>query len=95
MSDLNDDLMALDMEYRLTLAHRIGCKCAPYFARRREVLIPEVLKEAVRRGEDPVDVFADFARKVHARQCADTDNDFTIGRFVALMAAIHTDGDPS
>ena len=64
-----DDLMALDLEYRLTIATRInsGCACAPYFARRREVLMPEVLKTAAKRGIDPVDLFATFARSVHAK----------------------------
>jgi len=76
------DLMALDLEYRLTIAHRLGCECGPYFVQRREVLIPEMLKEAARRGEDPVDVFAAFARKVHLRKCGTT----TAGRYAALMA---------
>ena len=62
--------MLLDMEYRLTLALRIRCECAPYFARRREVLIPEVLREAERRGVDEVDLFAAYARGVHARHIA-------------------------
>lgn len=79
-----DDLMALDLECRLTIAHRIDCECAPYFAQRREVLLPEVLKEARRRGEDPVDVFAEFARKVHATKC----RTFSAGRFAALMAMV-------
>lgn len=64
---LRDDLLALDLEYRLTIGHRLDCDCAPYFIRRREVLIPEVLKAAVARGVDPVNVFADYARGVHAR----------------------------
>ena len=64
------DLMAVDLEYRLTIAARMDCGCAPYFIGRREVLLPEVLKEARKRGEDPVDVFAAFARKVHERHDA-------------------------
>jgi hypothetical protein len=62
-----DDLMALDLEYRLTIAHRIGCECAPYFAGRREVLIPAVLEQAAKGATDPVDTFAAYARGVHAR----------------------------
>ena len=80
----SDDLMALDLEYRLTIAHRIDCDCAPYLAQRREVLLPEVLKEARRRDADPVDVFAEFARKVHLTKCKTP----TAGRFAALMGLI-------
>ncbi|HEX6684982.1 MAG TPA: hypothetical protein VF062_19490 [Candidatus Limnocylindrales bacterium] len=69
MTDI-DDLMAVDLECRLTIAYRMDCECAPYFIGRREVLIPEVLKAASSRGEDPVDVFAAFARKVHQRHDA-------------------------
>ncbi len=61
--------MAVDLEYRLTIAHRIngGCECAAYFVKRREVLIPEVLKHSDAIGADPVDEFARYARGVHAR----------------------------
>jgi hypothetical protein len=62
-----DDLMGLDLEYRLTIAYRSNCACAPYFARRRTVLIPEVLKAARKRDVDPIDVFAGYARGVHER----------------------------
>lgn len=85
MTDETADLMALDLECRLTIAHRIDCDCAPYFAQRREALLPEVLKEARRRGEDPVDVFAEFARRVHATKC----RTLTAGRFAALMAMVN------
>ena len=63
------DLMSLDLEYRLTVAHRVGeeCDCVRYLISRREVLIPEVLKEARRRNVDPVDLFAAYARGVHVR----------------------------
>lgn len=57
----------LDLESRLTIAHRYGCACAAYFAQRREVLIPEVEKEADRRGLDSLDLFAAYARGVHER----------------------------
>lgn len=87
-TDAAADLMALDLECRLTIAHRIGCDCAPYFAQRREALLPEVLKEARRRGEDPVDVFAEFARKVHATKCST----FSAGRYAALMAMVFPPG---
>ena len=62
-----DALMELDLEYRLTIAYRIDCECAPYLVNRREVLIPEVFKQAKERGIDPIDVFAEFARGVHSR----------------------------
>ncbi|HKY59252.1 MAG TPA: hypothetical protein VJL80_14540 [Aeromicrobium sp.] len=65
--DWYSDLMALDLEYRLTIAASMDCECAPYFIRRREVLMPEVLKQASVSGEDPVDVFAAFARRFHKR----------------------------
>jgi hypothetical protein len=58
--------MALDMEYRLTIGYRLGCRCARYFVQRREVLIPAVLECAERRGIDPVDLFAEYARAAHA-----------------------------
>lgn len=66
---MNTSLMALDMEYRLTIAHRIngGCECAAYFVKRREVLMPAVMRMAGEAGEDPIDFFAAFARRVHRR----------------------------
>ena len=66
MSD-TDDLMMLDLELKLTIAHRIGCECAPYFVQRREVLLPEVIETADRHGVDAVDLLASFARGVHNR----------------------------
>lgn len=67
-----DDLMALRLEYRLTVAHRINssCECVRYFIQRRDVLVPEVMKHAESIGADPVDEFARFARGVHARHLA-------------------------
>jgi hypothetical protein len=64
---MSDELLALDLESRLTIAHRRQCECAPYFIARRRVLIPEVLNAAKGRGIDPVDLFAQYARGVHAR----------------------------
>ena len=61
------DLMTLDLEYRLTIAHRLACPCAPYFTQRREVLLPEVIKPAQRTDDDLIDVFARYARGVHKR----------------------------
>lgn len=77
MSTTIDDLMALDLEYRLTIAARLDCECAPYFAGRREVLLPEVVKEAEARDADPVDLFATYARGVHARHLAGLSLDVT------------------
>lgn len=62
-----DNLLTLDLEYRLTIAHRMRCECARYFVNRREVLMVEVIKEAERRNADAVDVFAAYARGVHKR----------------------------
>lgn len=45
-------LVALDLEYRLTIAHRIGCECEPYLVGRREVLIPAVLEQALHYDRD-------------------------------------------
>lgn len=89
-----DTLMALDLEYRLTIAHRIDCECAPYLARRREALIPAVLEQAATKGEDPVDTFVAFARRVHARHASNATT-FSVGRYVALMAALGTDPEGS
>ncbi len=69
----SDDLMALDLEYRLTIAYRRGCECAPYLTDRREVLIPAALRMAAERDVDPVDFFAAFARRVHARHSTPID----------------------
>lgn len=63
----NEATDLLDLESRMTIAARTDCKCAPYFASRRRVLIPEVLQHAEKVGTDPVDLFAAFARGVHAR----------------------------
>lgn len=66
---MTDDLLALDLECRLTIAHRVnsGCDCVQYFIQRRVVLLPEVLKYAGSIGADPVDTFARYARGVHQR----------------------------
>jgi hypothetical protein len=68
-SNATDNLMAVDLEYRLTIAHRINgdCDCVRYFIQRREVLIPAVVEHAERVGADPVDDFARYARGVHQR----------------------------
>lgn len=72
----NDDiqhLMNLDLEYRLTIAHRIDCACAPYFVRRRLALIPAVLKQAKTDNRDPVNLFHEYALKVHEKLCINND----------------------
>lgn len=61
------DMLALDLEYRLTIAYRIGCECASYFVKRHDILIPEMLKQAKKKGIDPIDVFAKYAHAVHTR----------------------------
>ena len=64
-----NDLMALDLECRLTIAHRMAdeCECVRYFIARRVVLLPEVAKHAEATGSDAVDTFARYARGVHQR----------------------------
>lgn len=63
---MTDDLLALDLECRLTIAHRMAdeCECVRYFIVRRVVLLPEVAKHASKTGADAVDT---FARGVHQR----------------------------
>jgi hypothetical protein len=64
------DLLDLDLEYRLTVAFRLigGCnECAQYLIERREVLMPEIMIRANEKGEHPVDMFDKFQRGVHAR----------------------------
>lgn len=62
-----EDLAMLELECRLTIGMRIGCECAPYLIRRREVLFPAVMRRAREQSTDPVDLFAEFARGVHRR----------------------------
>lgn len=83
------DLLNLDMEFRLTIAHRINCWCSEYLAERRDVLLPQVLKMAKEKDEDPVDFFHAFSLKLHAEKC----NTPTTGRIAALFAAISEMGD--
>lgn len=64
------DLLGLRLEYNLTVAARFRCECAQYFLDRRDALVPAVLREAGRVNADPVDVFAGYARSVHARHLA-------------------------
>ena len=74
-----DDMVALDLEYRLTIAVRLGseggagCDCVRYLIRRREALLPHVLMAAIEQDRDPLDVFANFARGLHARHEASDD----------------------
>ena len=72
------DLLSLDLEYRLTIAHRIDCACAPYFIGRRDVLLPAILKKANEKGSDPVDVFDSFAQGVHARHSVQAFQTYSI-----------------
>lgn len=63
-------LLELDMEYRLTVALRSadgGCDCIRYFISRRDVLIPEILKQSKVTGEDAAYIFHRFQKGVHAR----------------------------
>lgn len=89
------DLLAVDLEYRLTIAARVAeeCECAPYLIARRLVLVPAVLEQAEKDGADPVDVFAAFARRVHQRHEAGLPllrrgPSRLAGRFAALMSVV-------
>lgn len=73
-----NNLLNLDLEYQLTVGVAIAHNdenCPPYFIRRREVLIPAILKSAAKQGLDPVDHFADYARKVHSKLCESKEGD--------------------
>jgi hypothetical protein len=64
------DLLELDMEYRLTVALRMadGCEaCVGYLIDRRDVLLPEILRQADLQAKAPADIFHSFQQKVHAR----------------------------
>lgn len=63
------ELLDLDLEYRLTVAVRINepCNCAEYLIGRRDVLMPEVMKSATKRGLEPIELFHQFATKLHAQ----------------------------
>lgn len=66
------DLIDLDMEYRLTIAAHVAhddTNCAQYFIKRREVLIPEIIETAKKKQLKPIDLFSEYARKVHVRLC--------------------------
>ena len=62
-----NSLLELDLEYKLTVAYRIDCDCAPYLISKRDILLPEIIKQAEEQNSDPVDIFAAFARGVHYR----------------------------
>lgn len=56
------DLMC---EYSLQLALRRNCSCSTYLYERRDVLLGEILKVAVKTQEDPCDILARFMVKYH------------------------------
>lgn len=62
-----EDLLTLDLEYKLTVAYRINCQCAPYLIDRRTILIPEVIKQAKEQKLEPIDIFVKFVKGLHAR----------------------------
>lgn len=69
-------LLALDLEYRLTIAVRTAtddCSCPEYLVARRTVLLPAIIDAAEQAKADPVDWFAGFARRLHATRCEATD----------------------
>jgi hypothetical protein len=64
------DILDLDLEYRLTVGLRMADgdeTCVKYLIDRREILLPEILKIAKAKGEDPADIFHAYQKKVHAR----------------------------
>lgn len=67
------NLLELDLEYRLTIAIGVEagspCSCAMYLIRRREVLLPEILKQAQKKDTSPADEFHRFALALHERNC--------------------------
>lgn len=76
-----DNLLMLDMEYKLAVARCIATDdkvCSSYFIRRRETLIPEIIISAREQGLDPVEHFAAFAKKVHARFCTTPEGEIPL-----------------
>jgi len=75
-----DQAELLEFEWRLTVATRIGCECAPYFIQRKDALFPHILAKAAKEGRDSDQVFAEFARDVHQRH---------MDLFLAQLAEAH------
>jgi hypothetical protein len=86
----NDDdaMLALNLEINLTIAVRSLCECAAYFMRRRKVLAPFILFMGKQQNNDPVDLFADYARKVHERHGGD-DPEAEHERLLTFLAVTH------
>lgn len=71
-----NDLLNLDLEYRLTVGiamARGDTTCARYLLGRREVLIPKLIFSARKLGIDPVEHFANYARKAHMKLCEEKE----------------------
>lgn len=79
-----DELLALDLEYKLTIAHRIDCWCSEYLVQRRLVLIPAILEQAHREKISATDLMHSFQQKLHATRC----KTHTGGRVAAFMARV-------
>lgn len=82
------DLNSLEMEFNLTLLVRVNCSCREYLIRRKNILLPEIFKVAREKNEEPIDLFASFARNLHELKCGDV----TASRFAALMGLVMDDG---
>lgn len=79
-----DTLFAADLEYKLTIAHRIDCWCSEYLVQRRLVLIPAFLEQAQKTGLNVTDVIHRFQQRLHAEKCST----HTGGRVAAFMQRV-------
>lgn len=90
-------LLTMDMEYKLTVAHRINCWCSRYLIRRREVLLPELARRYMAIGTgDPEDFVHSFMMKLHEQKCPTMPQpeDFVEQVFRKIRDTIGDDPDP-
>ena len=74
-ADIANDLLTMDLEYRLTLAHLLTangwgekpCECVAYLTKRRTALVPWFVMQARKDGSDYIEKFVAFRHKVHQR----------------------------
>jgi hypothetical protein len=60
-----NELWALHMEYYLTTAHRTDCPCGLYLVKRKDVLLPAIVKAADESNADLTEFFIEFANRLH------------------------------
>lgn len=82
-----DELLALDLEYKLTIAHRIDCWCSEYLVQRRLVLIPAILEQAHMGKLSATDLMHSFQQRLHAEKCP-AHTDPTKGRVAMFLSRV-------